>query len=147
MFEIKIVSAAETRNLRQLTLRQHQAAETLIYPGDDAGDTIHYGAFIDSELVGIASVYKSMLKDFDETESWRLRGMATIERVRGMGIGKSLMEICIEHAKKQHGKLFWCNARISAEKFYEKFGMQRTGDVFYPEDLGPHVVMKMRLTD
>lgn len=145
MYEIKEINADDTRNLRQLTLRQHQAVETLIYPGDDADDTIHYGAFIGSELVGIASLYKAKLKDLDEPESWRLRGMATVEKVRGMGIGKALMSLCVEHAKKNNGKLFWCNARTTAEKFYEKFGMKRTGDVFYPEDLGPHIVMTMKL--
>lgn len=145
MFEIKNITASETRNLRQLTLRQHQAVETLVYPGDEDERTIHLGAFLDSKLVGIASLYKEKLKDNDEPESWRLRGMATIEEVRGMGIGKHLMNLCIEHAKSNQGKLFWCNARITAEKFYEKFGMKRIGDVFYPEDLGPHVIMTMKL--
>lgn len=144
-FNIKIISAGETRNLRQLTLRQHQPAEELVYPGDDAEETVHFGLFCDDELAGIASIYKDKLKGNDETESWRLRGMATSEKFRGKGFGKELMETCLDHIKKHDGKLLWCNARTTAEKFYEKFGMKRTGDVFYPEDLGPHVVMVMSL--
>ncbi|MDQ3020227.1 MAG: GNAT family N-acetyltransferase [Bacteroidota bacterium] len=139
--EIKIIIADETTHLRQLTLRQHQKEEELIYPGDYDDDTLHFGAFVNSELVGIASIYKEKLKDNEEPEAWRLRGMATIETVRGKGYGKDLMNECLEHIKKHHGKILWCNARISAEKFYEKFGMKRKGEIFYPGDLGPHVVM------
>ncbi len=142
---IKIINAAGTRNLRQLTLRQHQPAETLVYPGDEDPETVHYGAFEDNELVGIASIYKDGMKDNPEPEAWRLRGMATSEAGRGKGFGKELMEKCLEHVKNKNGKLFWCNARITAEGFYGKFGMQRKGEVFYPEDLGPHVVMWMEV--
>lgn len=142
---IKEINAADTRNLRQLTLRQHQPAETLIYPGDEASDTVHYGAYLENELVGIASIYKERMKDNDEPDSWRLRGMATLESVRGKGYGRELMNKCLEHIKKKNGKLFWCNARTTAEQFYEKFGMKRTGEIFYPENLGPHVVMWMEI--
>jgi len=142
---IKKITAAETRSLRQLTLRQHQPAETLVYPGDDDETTVHYGAFDNSELVGISSLYKDRFKEVEEPDSWRLRGMATIEKVRGQGIGKQLMELCISQAKENGGKIFWCNARVTAEKFYEKFGMKRTGEIFHPEDLGPHIVMIMDL--
>lgn len=142
---IKEINAAETRNLRQLTLRQNQPTETLVYPGDDAEDTIHFGAFIENELVGIASIYKEIMKVNDEPESWRLRGMATVESVRGKGYGKELMNKCIKYVKDNNGKLFWCNARITAEEFYEKFGMKRFGEIFYPENLGPHVVMWMEI--
>lgn len=144
-FYIKKISAGETRNLRQLTLRQHQPAEELVYPGDDSKETVHFGLFCEDELAGIASIYKDNMKGNDEPESWRLRGMATSEKFRGKGFGKELMETCLNHIKEHGGKLLWCNARTTAEKFYEKFGMKRKGDVFYPEDLGPHVVMVMTL--
>ncbi|MEO8211314.1 MAG: GNAT family N-acetyltransferase [bacterium] len=143
--EIKTIIADKTIHLRQLTLRQNQKAEELIYPGDYDNDTLHFGAFIDSELVGIASIYKEKIKDNEEPEAWRLRGMATVEEVRGKGYGKDLMHECLDHIKKHKGKILWCNARISAEKFYEKFGMKRKGEIFYPDDLGPHVVMWMEI--
>ncbi|MEO8664310.1 MAG: GNAT family N-acetyltransferase [Ignavibacteria bacterium] len=143
--EIKNITPEETTNLRQLTLRQHQKAEELIYDGDHDKDTVHFGAFVDSNLEGIASIYKEGMKEDPKPDSWRLRGMATSERIRGKGYGTILMNRSIEHIKKNNGKLFWCNARITAEPFYEKFGMKRTGEVFYPEDLGPHIVMWMEI--
>ncbi len=143
--EIKKIPAEETTHLRQLTLRQNQKAEELIYPGDFDRDTVHFGMFVNSGLHGIASVYKDKMKDIDEPESWRLRGMATSEAVRGKGYGTELMNKCLSHIKENNGRIFWCNARITAEKFYEKFGMKRKGEIFYPEDLGPHIVMWMEL--
>ena len=143
--KLKIITAKETTGLRQLTLRQNQKADELIYPGDFDQETVHYGAFVNEELVGIASIYLEGLKDNPMPDSWRLRGMATIESVRGKGYGKDLMNKCLEHINSKSGKIFWCNARITAEKFYEKFGMKRKGEIFYPEDLGPHVVMVMSI--
>lgn len=145
MLEIKRITAGETRKLRQLTLRQHQPPEALIYPDDDGINTIHLGAFIDSELVGIASLYKDKLKGSDEPEAWRLRGMATAESVRGQGIGQMLMNHCLSHANENNGKIFWCNARTTAEKFYERFGLKRIGEESYPQDLGAHIIMAKNL--
>ncbi len=144
--EIKKITSEETTHLRQLTLRQHQNADELIYPGDYDRETVHFGIFIDSQLEGIASLYKEGMKENVTPDSWRLRGMATSEKIRGKGYGSKLMNQCLEHIKKQNGKLFWCNARITAEPFYEKFGMKRVGEVFHPEDLGPHVVMWVKIS-
>ncbi len=138
---IKEITAEQTTNLRQLTLRQHQSGKDLIYPGDYDKDTVHFGIFVDSMLEGIASIYKEGMKENLKPDSWRLRGMATSEKIRGKGYGSELMNQCIEHIKNQSGILLWCNARITAERFYEKFGMKRIGEIFHPEDLGPHVVM------
>ncbi len=143
-FYIKIIPARETRELRQLILRPHQSADELVYPGDEDKDTVHFGLICGDKLAGISSLYKQKMKDSDEPEAWRLRGMATAENFRGIGFGKELMYACIKHIENNKGKLFWCNARTTAEMFYEKFGMRRYGEVFYPEDLGAHIVMMMK---
>ncbi|MFZ1322214.1 MAG: GNAT family N-acetyltransferase [Ignavibacteria bacterium] len=143
--EIKKITAAETRNLRQLILRPHQNADELVYEDDDHSDSLHLGAYIVDELCGIASLYKHTLKDNTEKETWRLRGMATLEKYRGKGLGIILMNECISHVKEKNGAIFWCNARTTAEGFYEKFGMKRNGGVFTPEGLGEHIVMLMNI--
>ncbi|MBP9191682.1 MAG: GNAT family N-acetyltransferase [Ignavibacteria bacterium] len=142
---IKTINAEDTRSLRQLILRPHQKPEELIYPGDDDLSTVHFGLFENDILSGIASLYKDQYSGIDEPESWRLRGMATLEECRGMGFGKELMNKCIEHIRENNGKIFWCNARTTAENFYVKMGMKRIGEVFVPEGLGEHVVMFMSL--
>lgn len=144
---IKKISAAETRNLRQLILRPHQKAEELNYPGDEDLETVHFGLYYNNKLSGIASVYRDPLPGSSDMDSWRLRGMATAEETRGFGFGKALMYESLNYAKSKTGKLFWCNARTTAEKFYEKFLMKRMGDIFYPEGLGAHVVMVLELNE
>ncbi|MBS1551067.1 MAG: GNAT family N-acetyltransferase [Bacteroidetes bacterium] len=144
-FEIRKISSADTRLLRHKILRPNQNPEELFYPGDDSTDTVHFGLFLNGTLNGIASVYREPMENEADGYSWRLRGMATSDEARGMGFGRELMNACIEHIRSKNGKVFWCNARTTAEEFYEKFGMKRTGDVFYPEGLGEHVVMKMNL--
>lgn len=140
-FIIKKISSEETRNLRHLILRPNQKPEELVYPGDDDFQSVHFGLFTDNELEGIASLYNEPMTGESNDYSWRLRGMATSEKFRGTGFGRELMNECIAHIKSNNGKIFWCNARTTAEKFYEKFGMKRIGGVFHPEGLGEHVVM------
>lgn len=146
-FIIKKISAEDTRNLRRLILRPHQKAEELVYPGDEDKETVHFGLYFRNELSGIASIYKNSPANYTEENAWRLRGMATNVNIRGMGLGKELMNECIMYVKNKGGKIFWCNARTTAEKFYEKFGMKRQGEVFYPEGLGEHVVMTMEISE
>ncbi len=143
--EIRQILSADTRLLRHQVLRPNQSPEELIYPGDDSNDSVHFGLFYNGSLNGIASIYKEPMENEINDHSWRLRGMATSDETRGMGFGRELMNACIEHIRSKKGKVFWCNARTTAEKFYEKFGMKRTGEVFYPEGLGEHVVMRMDL--
>jgi len=143
--EIKKITAAGTRPLRQIILRPHQNADELVYEDDENPDSIHLGAYINNELCGIASLYKHRLKDNAEEEAWRLRGMATSESCRGKGLGVILMNECFKYVEEKNGLIFWCNARTTAEGFYEKFGMKRHGGVFTPEGLGEHVVMLMNI--
>ncbi|MCH8318681.1 MAG: GNAT family N-acetyltransferase [Bacteroidetes bacterium] len=57
-FLIRSISAADTRPLRQQLLRPDQHTDELVYEGDDANDTLHAGAFLKGQLVGIASVFR-----------------------------------------------------------------------------------------
>ena len=143
-FYIKEIAAEDTLDLRQLTLRPHQKSDQLIYPGDYDHETIHFGLFCNDKLSGIASVYNEPLKGVEMENSWRLRGMAVTENIRGKGFGNELMKNCIGHIRSKNAQLLWCNARLTAEGFYEKFGMKRKGEVFTPEDLGEHIVMVVK---
>jgi predicted GNAT family N-acyltransferase len=47
----------------------------------------------------------------------------------------------MQHAYERAGHMIWCNARLSAVRFYEKLGFETRGDEFDIPDVGPHVVM------
>src|SRR5690242_8160085 len=70
-FELRQVSLAETRNLRQQVLRPHQAVEDL--SGHEPPGAVAFGAFHGSELVAVGLVGPD-----GEPGDWRVRGMAAL---------------------------------------------------------------------
>ena len=137
----RAISAAETRGLRQKVLRPRQAPEELEYPGDDAPDSRHVGAYLDGELVGVASVCREPQPGEGEPAAWRLRGMATLPSVRRTGVGRTLLEACSAHAVERGGARLWCNARSAAVEFYRAFGFRTEGEEFELPEIGPHTLM------
>lgn len=143
MIEVKRIGADETRALRHAVLRPDKPIDELVYPGDDAG--VHFGAMLDDEIVGIATIYREAMPDETNAmrgeKSWRLRGMATAESVRRTGAGKLVLKACIEYIAAQQDELLWCNARINAVEFYTAHGFQIKGELFEMPPIGLHYVM------
>jgi predicted GNAT family N-acyltransferase len=145
---VRAIDAAATRPLRQRVLRPTQKIEELVYPGDDARETRHFGAFDDhGTLVGIASVYRDPKTGTNDAHAWRLRGMATEPHARRKGHGAALIDACIAHAIANGGTSLWCNARVSAKEFYAALGFVTEGDVFDVPHAGPHYVMSRSIGD
>jgi GNAT superfamily N-acetyltransferase len=138
---VRPVTAAEVRQLRHALLRPFEPPERIVYHGDDAPDTLHAGAFQGDELVGIASVCREAMPGGCDPGSWRLRGMATLPRVRGAGYGRALLDACFAHIRARGGSLLWCNARVVALGFYERLGFVAQGLEFEIHPIGPHYVM------
>jgi len=70
--------------------------------------------------------------------------VATISDLRGRGIGRALMQICLEAVSTEYGQV---PVRISAQtyltRFYEELGFEDTGN-HYLEDGIPHVEMLLK---
>jgi len=144
--DVRPITPAETRPLRSEILRPGQPPESLVYPGDDAPDSFHAGAFVDGVLVGIATVYPEPMPaapgaDLDPVNAFRLRGMATRTGLQGRGIGRAVLGQCIEHVRASGADVLWCNARTGALGFYERLGFETLGDEFDIAGIGPHFVM------
>lgn len=137
--EVRPISAEETRGLRGTILRPGQRPEQLVYPGDEAADTLHAGAFQGGSLVGIASVSRNPCPRHDFPGPWQLRGMATTPEVRGLGYGRALIAACLAHVAARGGRTLWCNGRTSAAGFYTALGFTAVGEEFVTET-GPHYV-------
>jgi predicted GNAT family N-acyltransferase len=140
--DVRTVPAADTRPLRHLVLRPGQPAESTVYPGDDDPDTRHLAAFVDGQLVGIASIYREARSGADIVPGWRLRGMATSGEARGKGVGRALLSACLLHVAAEGGGEVWCNARAEALGFYAAAGFEVVGEEFEIPDIGPHRVMR-----
>lgn len=152
---VTAIAPEQTLALRQQVLRPGQDLKELVFPGDLDSTSLHAGAFIvlpgetQETLVGVASVYQQELEGAQEkglpdlagAGSWRLRGMATDPRVRGLGLGGRLLVACIEHAGANEGAVLWCNARVNVAGFYTRHGFRVHGSEFELPRIGPHYLM------
>jgi len=139
------VDAETVRPLRGEILRPGQTPAQLVYPGDDAPDTLHAAVLLNGEILGIASVMLDPHPHSPGAGDWRIRGMAARANARGRGIGAALLECCEAHARRGGGERLWCNARVGARAFYEHGGFSVEGAVFEIAEIGPHYVMSKQL--
>jgi GNAT superfamily N-acetyltransferase len=140
---VRAVTAAETRALRQEVLRPRRPAADSIYPHDEDASTLHLGAYLDGGVVGIASLYREDRPGGDrKLAGWRLRGMASAPDARGRGVGRALLQACVDHVAASGGGELWCNARTPASGFYARAGFEVVSQPFDIPGIGPHVVMR-----
>jgi GNAT superfamily N-acetyltransferase len=110
-----------TWRLRQQVLYQAQKLYEMELDEDNQG--IHFGAFTDTQLVGIISL-------FQQGSSFQFRKLAVLPDFQKMGIGNNLLNRVEEYALSEGGTIIWCNARVSAIGFYIKAGYSHTGELF-----------------
>jgi GNAT superfamily N-acetyltransferase len=144
--EVRRIDVQAARVLRHRLLRPGRPEDELVFPGDDAPDTLHSGAFEGDRLVGIATIISEPQPGARDDRAWRIRGMATLPEVRGRGYGGLLLEGCLEHAVHHGAQVVWCNARTGAVGFYRRYGFAGRGDPFDIPNIGPHQLMFRPLT-
>jgi ribosomal protein S18 acetylase RimI-like enzyme len=140
-FEVRPIGAEETRMLRRLILRPFQQPHELVYPGDLDLQSLHVGAFVGGELMGVASVVPNLMPGDNRETAWQLRGMAARPEARRMGLGTAMLRACLRHVACGGGTLLWCNARTHAVPFYRRLGFETKGEEFQVPQSGPHFVM------
>jgi predicted GNAT family N-acyltransferase len=141
---IEQVAPEVTLPLRRRVLRPYLTSdEHSILPGEREPDTVHLAALSgDGELVATAVLMRERFKHRPERDdAWRLRGMATDERLRGQGIGGLLVQRMIEHVAAHGGGLLWCYARVPAQAFYQRAGFVPVGETWEEPRIGPHIAM------
>ena len=143
MIEVKEILAKQTFAIRKEVLRKGMNLSTQ-FSGDEDVDTFHLGIFENNELLGIASFMKSNNILFTQ-EQYQLRGMATVDKVRGKGYGKLLLQDAITKLRDKKVEILWCNARIGALKFYKKFEFKTHGDAFDIPQIGTHYVLSKNI--
>ncbi|PES22965.1 GNAT family N-acetyltransferase, partial [Bacillus thuringiensis] len=74
MITVKNIDGSETYVLRQKILRPSQTLTDCKYSSDYETDTFHLGAFINDELISIASFSKEIYPDLPAGMHYRLRG-------------------------------------------------------------------------
>ena len=141
VYTIQPIHAEDARHLRRTILRPNLPLETIFYPGDDAGETLHVGAFVGDVLVGVCTILQEALPGENDIGAWRMRGVAVNVQQRGQGIGRALMEVCIAHAESYGASYVWANGRTSALPVYAALGFTVQGDE-YVSETGPHYFVR-----
>lgn len=133
---IRQIASKDTLHLRGAIMRPGEPPENLVYEADNDPDTLHLGAYVDDKQVGIASIYHEDPPDFSFLPDdmpriglWRLRNVATVPEVRGKGYGGKLLQAALGYVAAQGGSALWCNARLNAVWFYERYGFKRHSNV------------------
>ena len=119
--EIRSIKWQDTLIIRHKVLWPDKPMSFCHVDGDAQAQ--HFGVFLDERLVCVASIYK------DNREA-RLRKFATLACYQGQGIGTKLIKHIIEQLKSDGIKRFWCDARVSAQGFYEALGLEKYNDEF-----------------
>src|SRR5690625_6914957 len=80
--EIKQITPEETYEIREKVFQKKNKNDTYRYESDHFKGSFHLGAFIDGQLVSVASFLRENNHLFEEMHQYRLQGMATLEEYR-----------------------------------------------------------------
>lgn len=130
--EIRHILAQETYPLRHAVLRQNLPIETCYFENDFATTSFHLGIFADGELLACASFEANEW----EGHTHRLRSLAVASAAQGLGYGGVLLEAGECYLQSLGVESYWCNARQSAQRFYERRGFVSDGAYFFTDYAG-----------
>lgn len=140
--EIREITAAETRPLRQQVLRPQQRVEEMVFGCDAHSEAFHLGAFQRGQLIGITSVSPAHMPGIEvEPGAWQMRGMAVLPGAQGQGVGRQILDAVVGHLRARRTTMLWCNGRTSALGFYTRLGFTAVGEEFVVPHSGSHYVM------
>ena len=104
---------------------------------------MHVGAMIGKHAVGCLTILD---RPFGREPAWQLRGMAVDPLYQGGGIGRSLLSFAEMRLRQiDTYQYMWCNARLDAIQFYEKFDWHAVSEEFNVPHVGPHRTLLKRL--
>ena len=133
-------------DLRHRLLRAGLPKEAAQFPGDIDPSTWHVGVFASSDdNAPPISCASFMLNSCQGEPAWQLRGMCTDTQHQSKGLGGKLLAAA-ESAiiADSNVRLFWCNARVPAIRFYEKHWWKADSEEFDIPTAGPHRKMIRR---
>jgi len=142
---IKFVPVETVLPIRCEVLRDNRLTlDECRWPSDALAEAFHLGYYVDDELACIASFHPQLYGEFNGT-GYQLRGMATIEKYRGQGIGNQLLNFALTYLRGQKVNYVWCNARSKALKFYKGLGFEVISGEFEVPVIGPHYVLYIKI--
>lgn len=77
----------------------------------------------------------------EEKQSFIIGRISVIKEYRSKGIGRKMLKEAEDIIRQDGGKSTMVSGQVRVEKFYEKLGYQKQGEVFLDEGC-PHIWMK-----
>ena len=125
--ELVDLQPEETHELRRSVLRNATPSHEVVFDGDELDTTFHLGIRSDGELVAISTWMERPYPDRPGDRGFQLRGMATVDTLRGSGFGASLLDAGLDRCSARGAVLVWARARDAALPFYERHGFTTIG--------------------
>jgi len=142
---IKFIGVDTLLALRNDVLREGKLTlDECRFPTDEMEEAFHLGYFVEDELACIVSFHPQSCKDFIGV-GYQLRGMATIEKYRGQGLGNQIVNFTLIYLRGKNAGYVWCNARKRAVTFYTNIGFEIISAEFDVPGIGPHYMMYVKL--
>ncbi|WP_459502434.1 GNAT family N-acetyltransferase [Bacillus sp. C1] len=141
MIIITQIDPSETYALRQNILRPNQQLGDCKYISDYEINSFHLGAFLNEELISIASFSSEVEPSLQGRNHYRLRGMATVPTFRKQHAGSSLIQQATAILQERQVEILWCNARITVADYYKRLGFLEHGEIFDIHPIGLHKLM------
>ncbi len=112
-------------------------------------DATFFLAFQNDELAGYARVRNNQ-EEIHDLQALELHRIYVDNKIIGRGIGKILLDYCLEYARSQNKKSMWLGVwekNIRAREFYKKHGFKEFSqhDFLLGKDLQTDILMKRPL--
>lgn len=114
-----------------------RSREAALSPGDTAPMAVHFGAYIDGELVGVCSIGPQRLPIVDHREGWRLRGLMVLPNFRNRGIGPALLKHQLRDIDTRPNPFAWSYVQQKQLPFFTHYGYRPTGYTYEHPVSGP----------
>ncbi|WP_290792024.1 GNAT family N-acetyltransferase [Flavihumibacter sp. UBA7668] len=122
--EIIELPLKEVLAIRQEVMYPGKSIELANVQGDETA--IHWGLQINNKTVSVISLFDSEKYG----KSLQFRKFATLTIEQGKGYGTMLLNAVVDYAVEKRYQAVWCNARLTALSWYQKFGFQQEGHVW-----------------
>lgn len=143
---IRFINVEELLHIRSEVLREGKLTlDECRFPTDNMEGAFHLGYYQNDELACVTSFHPQNYADF-AGKAYQLRGMATVEKYRGKGLGNQLVNFALVYLRGQKVNYVWCNARKKAVQFYHNAGFEIISPEFEVPGIGPHFVMYVKIT-
>ena len=111
---LKKITPEESYLIREETIYHHDK--------DFENSTLHLGAFLDRQLVGVATIVEQSPPHKEMMNAWQIWRIVILPTVIGQGYDIALLQACVGYAAGKGGDLIWCIAGAAERALYDRHG-------------------------